>query len=271
MTVHLIIPDTQVKPGVPTDHLRWAGRYILERKPDVIVHLGDHWDMPSLSAWDKGKLQMEGRRYRADVEAGNTGLRLLDEPTVDANRKRKEPYTPRKVLLHGNHEHRISRAVEENSHLEGWMSLDDLNTRDWEVHPFLEPVTIDGITYAHYFANPMTGKPIGGQALTRLKTLGHSYVQGHQQVLDYACRFVQGRKQIAITAGAFYLHDEDYKGPQGNAHWRGLIVLHEVQDGQADLMEVSIDYLCRRYEGVSVGEFLRENYPDQDGFLWKTP
>ena len=35
---HLIIPDTQVKPGVNTSHLEWCGKYIVDSKPDVIVH-----------------------------------------------------------------------------------------------------------------------------------------------------------------------------------------------------------------------------------------
>lgn len=269
MTSHLVIPDTQVKPGVPLDYLRWIGRYILDRKPDVVVHLGDHWDMPSLSQWDRGKIQMEGRRYKADVQAGNTGLRLLDEPTVDANRKRRNPYLPRKVLLRGNHEYRILRAVESSPEWEGFVGYHDLDTRDWEVYDFQVPVEIDGVSYSHYFANPMTGKPQGGQALTLLKTLGHSYVQGHRQVYEYANRFVKGRKQIGITAGASYPFDEDYKGPQGNAHWRGVLMLHEVEDGSADVMEVSLDYLCRKYEGVPLSEFLRARYPDQDGFCWR--
>lgn len=266
---HLFIPDTQCKPGAPQDHLRWAGRYILERKPDVIVHGGDGWDMESLSSWDRGKFQFEGRRYHADVQSGNTGLRLIDEPTVDANRKRKVPYDPDKYYLLGNHEDRIRRFLEEHPEFIGLVG-EDLEFRDWNVIPFLTPLEVDGVSYCHYWPNPMTGKPLGGQAATRLKTLGHTYVQGHQQSLDFAVRFVKGRKQVGITAGAFYLHDETYKGVQGNAHWRGLLVFHEVQDGSFDLMEVSIDYLCRRFEGVGIGEFLRETYPDQDGFLWRT-
>ena len=52
---HMVIPDTQCKPGVPMEHLTWAGQYAVEQKPDVIIHIGDHWDMPSLSSYDKGK------------------------------------------------------------------------------------------------------------------------------------------------------------------------------------------------------------------------
>jgi hypothetical protein len=275
LTTHLVIPDTQVKPGVPTDHLRWLGHYILQRRPDVIVHLGDHWDMPSLSAWDKGKLQMEGRRYRADILAGNRGLALLDAPTLQFNRRRRHvgrQYHPRKVLLLGNHENRIQRAVEENPHLEGAIGYGDLETRDWEVHDYLQPVWIDGIAYCHVFTNPLTGRPHGGLISTRLKTLGHSFTMGHQQTLDSALRFVHGKNgptmQRGLVAGAAYLHDEEYKSYQGNAHWRGVIVKHEVDDGSYDLMEVSLDFLCRKYEKLPLGVFLRNRYPNMRGSLW---
>jgi hypothetical protein len=31
--------------------------------PDVVIHLGDHWDMPSMSAWEEtGSLATEGAR-----------------------------------------------------------------------------------------------------------------------------------------------------------------------------------------------------------------
>ena len=79
---HLVIPDTQVKPGVPTDNIRWIGQYIADTRPDVIVNLGDFWDMPSLSSYDKGKKTFEGRRYKADIKAGNDAFHLLDDPIL---------------------------------------------------------------------------------------------------------------------------------------------------------------------------------------------
>lgn len=73
-----VIPDTQVRPGVDLSYLSHIGAYIAEKEPDAIVHLGDHWDMPSLSSYDFGKKQYEGRRYIADIEAGNDGFALLN-------------------------------------------------------------------------------------------------------------------------------------------------------------------------------------------------
>ena len=262
---HIVIPDTQCKPDTPTDHLRWIGQYIRDQfygKANVtIVHLGDHWDMPSLSLWDKGKFQMEGRRTKADIQAGIDGLALLDGPTDKRNAQlvgwHMKLWHPRKVMLRGNHEDRITRYLDANPHMRGYLDEAELVAPGWEVHPYLEPVFIDGIGYAHFWANPLTGKPSGSVAATRLKQVGHSFTMGHQQVLEYAIRFVAGQSQHALVAGACYLHDEDYKGYQGNAHWRGIIICHQVENGSYDPMFLSLDYLCRRYEGVRLTEFTR--------------
>ena len=269
MTTHLVIPDTQVGPDTPTDHLRWIGKYILDKKPDVIVHLGDHWDMRSLSHYDQGKKRAENQRYKADIDAGNAALTLLDEPTAKSNwakrQRDKEEYSPRKVLLRGNHENRIVRAVEDDPKLEGAISLDDLNSRDWEVHDFLNVVTIDGVSYSHYFYNPMTGRPYGGSNIeTRLKTVGHSFTMGHQQGLRFGLVETIAGAKHGLVAGTCYMHNEDYLGPQGNSQWRGIIMCHEVTHGAYDIMTVSLNYLCQRYEGVPVAKFMRENYPDID-------
>lgn len=277
---HLIIPDTQVKPGVPVDHLRWIGLYIADRKPDVVVHLGDHWDMPSLSSYDKGRKAMEGRRYTEDVEAGNEGLALLTAPQgAPAGRRRvlrAKPATTEWHLLRGNHEDRIRRAIEDDAQMDGAMSFDHLLSPGWTVHDFLKPVFIDGIGYSHFWANPMSGRPLGGMMETRLKNIGHSFTAGHQQTLQTGMRFIHGPygpvQHRGLVAGACYLHDEDYKGPQGNAHWRGVIVKHEVDGhGGYDLMEVSLEYLCRKYEGMPLWKFLNQKYPDQTGSLWTKP
>src|SRR5690349_10871387 len=61
--VHMVIPDVQAKPNVSHEHMRWIANYALEKRPDVIVQIGDWADMPSLSLYDKGKRCYEGRRY----------------------------------------------------------------------------------------------------------------------------------------------------------------------------------------------------------------
>jgi hypothetical protein len=252
MRDHLIIPDAQVKEGVDTSHLLAIGKYIVQHKPDVIVCIGDFWDMESLSAWDRGKLQFEGRRYVKDVESGNAAMELMLGPLKRYNIRRKlgkkAPYRPKMIFTLGNHEYRIQRAVESSGEYQGLMGYHDLNLSDWEVYDFLEPVEVDGVKYAHFFANPMTGKPYGGTIDTRLKNIGYSFTQGHTQTLLYGRRdLTNGQVLNGVVCGAFYSHDESYKGYQGNNHFRGVLHKRNVSEGDYDLEVIRLDSLLEDY------------------------
>jgi len=253
---HLVIPDTQCKPNISLDYLHWAGMYIAKRKPDVIVHLGDHCDFESLSSYDKGKKAAEGKRVKNDIEASIKGMNTLLRPIYDLQQVELAEfgeirYKPKMVLTLGNHEYRLMRHVDANPELDGFLSYDDLKYKEsgWEVHDFLKPVMVNGVSYVHFMANPMSGKPFGGAALNVLKNVGESFTQGHKQTLDVATRFLpsSGKQQWAIIAGSYYDHDEAYKGYQGNHHWRGLIVKHNVSEGSYNPMFVDIEYLRKKY------------------------
>jgi hypothetical protein len=124
----------------------------------------------------------------------------------------------------------------------------DLPYEDWEVIDYLKPIDIDGIMYVHYLANPMTGKPYSGNALNQLAKVGRSFVVGHKQTLDVATRFtIGGTQQWGIIAGACYSHQEEYKGYQGNDHFRGALMLHRVIDGSFDPTIISLDYFKEKY------------------------
>ena len=246
-----MIPDTQVRPGVATDHLTWIGRAILEYKPDVVIHLGDHWDMSSLNSYDS-PLKMEKRRLKDDVAAGNKAMSDLWRPLREYNQRRhgrRTYYNPRRVFLFGNHENRLIRTIESMPLiLDGLVSYDLLKLHMWETHPFLEAVNIDGIQYSHYFYNPNSGRPYGGTAHTKLKNVGCSFTMGHQQGLDYALRHVvSGLTQYGLVAGSCYLHDEDYRGPQANGEWRGVIVKNDVRNGEYDIMPLTLKYLRTKF------------------------
>ena len=242
---HLIIADTQVKPRADLTYLEALGNYIAEKKPDVIIHIGDHMDMESLSSYDKGKKSFEGRRVKADLDAGYAGMEALVSPFRGVS-----GYNPEMHFCCGNHEARIDRFSNDNPEFEGFLGTEllDLEKYGWVVHPFLKPVEIDGIFYVHYLSNPFNGRPYGGTAINQLKTIGKSFVVGHKQCLDIGIRpTLDGKMQIGIINGAFYPHDEDYKGYQGNNHFRGVTMLHNVKDGYGDPMMVSLEYLVNKY------------------------
>lgn len=254
MRRHLIVPDTQVQPGVPLDHIDWAARAIVHYKPDVIVHLGDNWDMHSLSSYAKpGSLEKEGTRIADDVQAGNEAMERLFAPQLAETQRRRDKHRvrwePERHVLRGNHEDRIRRVVDENPQLEGIVSMDMLYTPEGaQVHDFLELVEIDGITYSHFFANTHSGRPVGGSIDNRLNKIGRSFVQGHEQGFLYGVRQYPGSTtRHGLVAGSFYLHDESYRGLQSNSEWRGIVVLNEVHDGKYDIMPLSMDYLRRKF------------------------
>ena len=226
--------------------------------------------MESLSSYDKGKRDYEGRRYIKDIKAAKDAMAVLLKPRDDYNanmRKWKmKQYLPEMHLTLGNHEYRIERAIQDDPKLDGFMSVDDLGYESfgWTVHPFLNVVELDGVYYSHYFCNPLSGRPYGGENIgIRLKNIGMSFVAGHQQIYMLGVKSLSNGKRIrGLIQGAAYLHDEKYRGPQGNSEWRGIFILHEVHDGDYSLLEVSLDYLCRRYEGMMVWEFMEKKYPE---------
>lgn len=244
----LFVPDCQVRKGVDTTYLTAIGQYIVDKKPDIVVNIGDFFDMPSLSVYDKGKLSFEGRRLAEDIEAGKEGMKKLLMPLRDYQ-KIDPSYQPRMVFCLGNHEERLQRVPVNNSEFEGFIGYHLLELeKDWEVIEYLKPINIQGINFVHYLSNPFTGKPYGGNAASQLKNVGSSFCVGHKQTLEVAIQPVlDGTMRLGIIAGASYPFDEFYKGQQtGNLHFRGVVMLHDAKDGFADPSFISTKFLIDR-------------------------
>jgi hypothetical protein len=249
----LVIPDTQVKPGVSLEYLKTIGKFIVDKKPDVVVHLGDHADMCSLSSYDIGKKSFEGRRYLADIQAAQDGMEHLLGPLKEYNRANsrghRRLYQPRLILTLGNHENRITRAVENDPKLEGVLSLDALGYTGfgWEVYPFLDVVVVEGIAFSHYFVTGLMGRPCGNATL-QLNKKHQSCISGHQQGFQIATgNRADGKLLTSIIAGSCYEHNEDYLGPQGNNHFRGVVMLYDVADGEFYSNAIPLTYLNKKY------------------------
>ena len=257
MRRHFIIPDRQSKAGTPLEHNRWIGQAIAKYEPDVVIDLGDGADFESMSRHnDAGTLATEGKRLKDDLDAANEAERLLREGMGGFKPKRM-------IRLRGNHEDRLTRFINAHPVLEGLIGLHLLDDRGWEVIPYRDGapgiVKVDGVRYAHFFAQPNTGKPVTGTIATRIARIGGSFVQGHQQGLMRGdVQYATGEMAYGVVAGSCYLHDEPYKGA-ANKHWRGVVVLNEVKDGQFSDMPLSIDYLSREFAGTTVARWLQRN------------
>lgn len=240
-----IIPDTQVRDGV-LNPLIPVAHHICQLRPSIVLHLGDHWDMPSLSQYDKGKKSHRVRTYHSDIAAGNKAMAQFWEII-----RAKWPEFFREcefVILKGNHEDRIRRAMEYGpDELVGLMELYPPDYSNWDkVMPFLQIFNWNGIEFCHYFQNTGGPRPIGTARQMLMKS-HKSRIAGHKQGFDYEEMPSGSNSMIqAMIVGSCYYHDEEYKAHTNN-HFRGTVVLKSFEDGVFDFSRYSLGALAAKF------------------------
>lgn len=248
---HLVIPDPHAHPKFNNRRADWVGNLINDVKPDVVICLGDLADMPSLSSYDRGTKAFQGRNYRADIDSAlDFNDRLW---SIVRKSKRK---LPRRVILEGNHEHRISKAINLQPELEGAISLDDLEYQryydDFVPYNGRSPgvITIDGISYAHFFISGVMGRPLGGaHPAYSILSKGHgSATAGDLHLLSYEVQTGIGNKRIqGLVAGCYQDYDADWAGEANKLWWRGVVVKRNVENGNYDPEFISLNRLRKEY------------------------
>lgn len=253
---HLFLPDRQVKPGCSNAVDHAIGNYIVRHRPEVIINIGDHADMESLSSYDVGKASAEGKRYEKDIESSIHAHEIMFKPLRDLQeqqrRNGKKIYQPETYICYGNHENRIMRAIDDDPRLGGWMSLEDLQfNRFYDyVHKFLEKFIVDGVTYVHYSFKKIPSKATGGEMIART-ILNHEMTSisvGHTPEFAYYEKYRgDGKKIQCLVAGACFEHWEPYAGERNKQYWRGIVHKYDVKDGVYDFEKISIEKLLRDY------------------------
>ena len=253
--IHLVIGDAHSQPDVSNERFDWLGKMIVDLKPDVIVNIGDWASMDSLSSYDKGKKAHEGRRYVADIKHANDALDRMMAPLNKYNkmraRNKKEQYKPEIYHNVGNHEHRITKACDSSSELDGVMAVGDIRFEDsGTLVPFLEHVVVDGVAYCHYYTSGVKGYAISGDFIGRriIQKLKCSGTMGHGHKFNYFMDTnAKGQFVHGLAAGCYFDHHMDYAGPDNQNFRPGLAVKRNVVDGDYDLEWVSLDEVKRRY------------------------
>lgn len=252
----LLVGDPHSSPDTDNRRFDWLGRMILEEEPDVVLCIGDFSDLNSLSSYDKGKKSAELRRYRNDVGAACDALTRINAPLKTYNETKRnvrkaQRKAPRKIMIMGNHEERINRAVNMAPELEGTLSLADLKYQEygWEVQPYKRALELEGVWFNHYFPSGVKGEAISGF------NIGANIVQknmvssvcGHSHLWDHAIRNrPDGSKVIGLCCGC-YLESPTYDDATGNLWWSGLAMLHDVDSGVFDLEQLSIERVRQLY------------------------
>ncbi len=243
-----IIPDTQSKEGVGNPLIPVA-RHICQIRPAIVIHLGDHWDMPSLSKYDKGKKSHRVKTYFKDVTAGNASMaqfwQIIHSNWPNAHNQCKF------IILKGNHEDRVNRAKEYGpDELIDLLDQYPLDYQHWDkVIPFLQVFEWKQIEFCHYFQNLNNATAIGTARQLLMKS-HKSRIAGHKQGFDYEEMPCGSNKVIqAMIAGSCYYHSEEYK-THNNNHFRGTVILKNVHDGMFDFSRYSLNALKERYGGL---------------------
>jgi hypothetical protein len=242
----LVIPDAHARPGESLARFHALGNFIAVKQPDIVVSIGDWADMQSLSTFDKGKAQAEGQRYVLDVTAGRAALDAVMS---------KLPRRGRKPAFHitlGNHEHRIARYADSAPELQGTVSVRDLGFEgyNWNVHPFLQPVELEGIVFQHYLPSGPMGRAVSGAGHARTLVLKglQSTVVGHSHQRQYwETTRADGRRVFGLVVGSYVDGRHDYALGTQKDWWNGLTILHEVKQGSAEPAFYSADYIRRKY------------------------
>lgn len=249
----LVVPDSHCKPGVSNERFTWLGRLVEEWRPEVIVEIGDLFDMPSLSDYDTGKHCFEGRRYKEDLLAGQDAYRLLEKEISKASWRGRK-YNPIRWKLLGNHEERILRVLNRDPRLIGTIGVEDLGVEQWgwQTPSYLSPVEINGVFFNHYMVSGVMGRPIGGEnpATALCNKMHRSCVVGHLHLFDYSERSdVQGNKIQSTVVGCFLDKNqvEAYSGEAQKMWHNGVVKLHNVENGSYDLETMSISRLEKTY------------------------
>lgn len=252
----LIIPDAHSRPEVGNERFDALGQFIVDKRPDVVISIGDWADMGSLCSYDKGSRTAEGRRYVEDIKACHDALKRTMAP-VEAEVSRrvinhKKRWNPEFHITLGNHEERINRAANLNPEYHGALSIRDLGFEDygWTVHPFLKPLVKEEIAFLHYLPSGGMGRPVGGvnHARSLVQKGLQSTVVGHSHQRDYHETVrTDGRRLFGLVVGCFDMGDHSYASGTQHNWWSGLVMLHEVAGGSAEPAFWSTDHVLRKY------------------------
>ena len=252
ISTHLFFTDAHSNPKFNNNRALLLGKLINDVKPDIVINGGDGADMPSLSSYDKGTKGFVGRTYQKDIDHY---VEFEDKLWWEVRRSKKK--LPRRVILEGNHEERIKRAVNLSPELDGAFSPKDLQRENYyqEVIEYdgNTPgiINIDGIDYGHYFVSGVMGRPIGGEHI------GYSLITkrfvssscGHIHTLDFTCRTVGSgvRKIYGLSGGCFIDYPSDWAGEASKLWWSGVVIKRNVEDGTYDPEFISLERLKKIY------------------------
>lgn len=169
----MVIGDPHASPEYDNDRFERLGELARTRGATHVHCTGDWTDFESLLSHGT-PLSQEGKRYFADVAAGNDALERFDRGLGGAR--------VRKSISLGNHDARPDRFVADNPQLETSMSWRDVRFEEhgWRTVPWNRVGILGPFVVSHHLTN-QRGKAYGGKMLAKTNELvaGQSVIVGH--------------------------------------------------------------------------------------------
>lgn len=248
----MIIPDQHAISSHNNDRALWLGQLIKDTKPEVVINMGDAADMESLSSYDKGTRAFQGKSYKADIDAHLDFQEKLWGPIKKLKKK-----MPRKIILEGNHEHRIERALDLSQELVGTIGF-----KDFQFDHFYDEVVrykgqtpgifkLEDILFAHFFITGVSGRPMGGEhpAHTLITKNKISSVAAHTHLFDYCTQTnIDGQTHNGLVVGCYQDYINDWSGNIGELWRAGITILRNVEKGDFDVQFIGIETLRKEYQ-----------------------
>jgi len=248
----LVIPDRHNDPRHPHRLAcsTWIARLGSERRPPVVVDLGDAITLDSCSRHDKNDT-LKGRQ-KPSIKAD---LDNHDESLIAFERGRDADWKPKKIKTRGNHEQRLwefenSHPEDEGSHTHRYAQ--SLLQFGWRERDYGEFAYVNGVAFTHAPINGI-GRPMGGKTATHRAgaALTSALVHGHTHQLqifnDAKMGFLERISVIQAGCALPWGEYEHYARTGPGGWWWGCLML-TVWGGQITSFEaISMLELRARY------------------------
>lgn len=248
----LVIPDRHNDPRHPhrLDCTTWIARLGSERRPSVVVDLGDAITLDSCSRHDKNET-LKGRlkpSIKADLDNHLESLQAFE-------RGRAADWKPKRIKTRGNHEQRLWLFENEHPESEGTHThtyAEQLLQFGWRERDFGEFAYVEGCAFSHAPINGV-GRPMGGKTATHRAgdMLTAPLVHGHTHALQLYSGAKMGplERVTVIQAGcALPWGEYEHYATSGPGGWWWGVLLLSCWGGQiVDVEAISMLSLRDRY------------------------
>lgn len=248
----LVIPDRHNDPRQPhrLACTTLIARLGSERRPTVVVDLGDAITMDSCSRHDRNET-LKGRlkpSIKADLDNHLESLQAFE-------RGRVPDWKPKRIKTRGNHEQRLwgfenDHPESEGSHTHTY--AEQLLQFGWRERDFGEFAYIEGVAFSHAPINGM-GRPMGGKTSTHRAgdMLTAPLVHGHTHALQLYSGAKMGpmERVTVIQAGcALPWGEYEHYATAGPGGWWWGVLMMTCWGGQiVDVEAISMLTLRERY------------------------